>query len=45
MVFPINVEASVLINSSRKNLGVGYPGGGYQCAVIKTAFENAWVAN
>lgn len=45
MVFPINVEASVLINSSRKNLGVGYPNGGYQCSVIKTAFENAWVAN
>lgn len=45
MVFPINVEASVLVNSSRKNLGVGYPNGGYQCSVIKTAFENAWVAN
>lgn len=45
MVFPINVEASVLINSSRKNFGVGYPNGGYQCTVIKNAFENAWVAN
>ncbi len=45
MVFPINVEASVLINSSRKNLGVGYPNGSYQCGVIKNAFENAWVAN
>ncbi len=45
MVFPINVEASVLVNSSRKNLGVGYPNGGYQCTVIKNAFENAWVAN
>lgn len=45
MVFPINVEASVLINSSRKILGVGYPNGSYQCSVIKTAFESAWVAN
>ena len=44
MVFPINVEASVLINSSRKNVG-GYPNGSYQCTVIKTAFENAWVAS
>jgi CubicO group peptidase (beta-lactamase class C family) len=45
MMFPINVEASVLINSSRQDSGVGYPNGGYQCSVIKWAFENAWVAN
>ena len=45
MVFPINVEAAVTINSSRKELGQGYPNGGYQCRVIKWAFENAWVAH
>jgi CubicO group peptidase (beta-lactamase class C family) len=45
MVYPINVEAAVTINSSRKALGVGYPNGGYQCRVMKWAFENAWVAN
>lgn len=44
MVYPINVEAAVAINSSRKQLGVGYPNGGYQCGVLKWAFENAWVA-
>jgi hypothetical protein len=45
LMFPINVEAAVLINSSRKVLGVGYPNGGTQCGVLKWAFENAWVAN
>jgi CubicO group peptidase (beta-lactamase class C family) len=44
MVFPIHVEAAVTINSSRKVLGQGYPNGGYQCRVIKWAFENAWIA-
>jgi CubicO group peptidase (beta-lactamase class C family) len=43
MVYPINVEAAVTINSSRKPLGVGYPNGGYQCTVLKWAFENAWI--
>ena len=45
MMYPIHVEAAVLINSSRKASGVGYPQGGYQCTVMKWAFENAWVAN
>ena len=45
LMFPINVEAAVLINSSRKVLGVGYPNGGHQCGVLKWAFDNAWVAN
>ncbi|MCP5284701.1 MAG: serine hydrolase [Burkholderiaceae bacterium] len=45
VVFPINVEVAVTINSSRKVLGQGYPNGGYQCRVIKWAFENAWIAN
>jgi CubicO group peptidase (beta-lactamase class C family) len=43
LMFPINVEAAVLINSSRATLGVGYPNGGTQCSVLKWAFENAWV--
>lgn len=45
MVYPINVEAAVLINSSRKGTGSSYSNGGYQCRVMKWAFENAWVAN
>jgi len=45
MVYPINVEAAVLINSSRNGTGVGgYSHGGYQCSVMKWAFESAWVA-
>lgn len=44
MMFPINVEATVLINSSRKASGIGYSNGGYQCKVVKWAFENAWAA-
>jgi len=45
MVYPINVEAAVLINSSRKGTGMSYSNGGYQCSVMKWAFESAWVAN
>jgi CubicO group peptidase (beta-lactamase class C family) len=45
MMFPINVEAALVINSSRKVSGVGYPNGSSQCGVLKWAFENAWIAN
>jgi CubicO group peptidase (beta-lactamase class C family) len=45
LMFPIHVEAAVLVNSSRAALGIGYPNGNYQCDVVKWAFENAWVAN
>lgn len=40
MLFPIQVEAAVVINSS----GSGYTPVSYQCSVLKWAFENAWVA-
>lgn len=42
MLFPINVEAAIVINSSGKASGVGFSRG-YQCSVLKWAFENAWV--
>jgi hypothetical protein len=45
MMFPINVEAVVLVNSSLLASGGSYPNGGYQCRVLKLAFENAWTAN
>ena len=45
MVFPINVEAAVVINSSGKNAGQANFSRGYQCSVLKWAFENAWVAS
>lgn len=44
MVFPINVEAAVVINSSGKNAGQANFSRGSQCNVLKWAFENAWVA-
>ncbi|MCP5270284.1 MAG: serine hydrolase [Burkholderiaceae bacterium] len=45
VMFPINVEAAVTINSSRITAEVGgYPFGGSQCGVLAWAFENAWVA-
>lgn len=37
MAFPIHVQASLLINSER---GRAMP---YQCQVLQTAFDNAWV--
>lgn len=43
MMFPITIEATLTINSSGENSGTGYSHG-YQCAVIKWAFEHAWVA-
>jgi hypothetical protein len=43
-MFPIHVEAAVLVNSSRAASGMGYPNGGHQCGVLKWAFENAWIA-
>jgi hypothetical protein len=45
MMCPINVEATLLINSSRQASGMGYSNGTYQCTVLKWAFENAWAAN
>ena len=44
MLFPINVEAAVVINSSGKATGTEFSQGGYQCRVLKWAFETAWVA-
>jgi CubicO group peptidase (beta-lactamase class C family) len=44
MMYPIHLEAAVLINSSRKASGTQYSHGGYQCSVMKWAYENAWVA-
>jgi CubicO group peptidase (beta-lactamase class C family) len=44
-MFPISVEAAVLVNSSRKSSGVGYSNGPHQCGVLKWAFDNAWAAN
>jgi CubicO group peptidase (beta-lactamase class C family) len=44
-MFPINVEAAVLVNSSRKSSGLGYSNGPHQCGVLKWAFDNAWAAN
>lgn len=44
-MFPINVEAAVVINSSRKASGTSYTHGPHQCAVLKWAFENAWIAS
>jgi CubicO group peptidase (beta-lactamase class C family) len=38
MAFPINVQAALVINSARG------PGMAYQCRVLQTAFDNAWVA-
>ena len=42
---PIHVEAALLINSSPKQSGTGYPNGDHQCWVMRWAFENAWIAN
>jgi len=39
IAFPIAVEAALVINSAR---GGGMP---YQCALLQSAFDNAWVAN
>lgn len=44
-MFPIHVEAAVLVNSSRKAAGGSYSNGSHQCGVLKWAFENAWLAN
>lgn len=44
-MFPINVEAAVLVNSSHKAAGGSYSNGPHQCGVLKWAFENAWIAN
>lgn len=38
VVYPIQVEVGLVINSAR---GPGMP---YQCAVLQTAFDDAWVA-
>ena len=38
VAFPIQVEVGLVINS-------GLGGGSYQCAVLQTAFDNAWVQN
>ena len=44
MMFPIAVEAALVINSSGTRSGAVYPQGPYQCTTLKWAFENAWVA-
>lgn len=44
-MFPIHVEAAVLVNSSRKAAGGSYTHGPHQCGVLKWAFDNAWTAN
>ncbi len=42
--FPNLIEASVVVNSSRKTTG-GYLPVSHQCSVLKWAYEGAWVAN
>lgn len=38
LAFPIQVEAALVINSERGSMP-------YQCELLETAFDNAWVAN
>jgi CubicO group peptidase (beta-lactamase class C family) len=40
LMFPIVVEAAVLINSNSGSYGTA---GGHQCAALKDSFDNAWV--
>lgn len=42
--FPNLIEASVVVNSSRKTTG-HYSPSPHQCGVLKWAYEGAWVAN
>jgi hypothetical protein len=41
MMFPIHVEAAVVINSSPVG---GYPNFNHPCGEVRRAFDNAWVA-
>ncbi|HSI59921.1 MAG TPA: serine hydrolase domain-containing protein [Ideonella sp.] len=40
LMFPIVVEAAVLVNSNGGSYG---PSGGHQCTALKESFDNAWV--
>jgi hypothetical protein len=40
MNYPIEVEAVVIINSRGGSLG-----GGHACAVLRDAYDDAWVTN